>query len=65
MTLEQFLLVVFAVIIVFLMILIYLMDVRLRQLLRDFEQMESRISMTDSEVENLMRNVEEIKQLKF
>ncbi|MFA7153719.1 MAG: hypothetical protein WC072_07990 [Methanoregulaceae archaeon] len=41
------------------------MYVRIQQLLRDFDQMESKMKLTDSEIEVLARNVEEIKKLKI
>mgnify|MGYP001431586801 CR=1 FL=1 len=65
MTLEDTLIVTFSIVIILLVFLVYLMYVRMQQILRDFEAMEERLSMTDSEVENLIRNVEEIKKLKI
>lgn len=65
MTLEQILLLVFGIIIIILLFVVYVMYVRIQQLLRDFEQMESKMKLTDSEIEVLARNVEEIKKLKI
>lgn len=65
MTLEFILIVVFSVLILVLLFMIYLMNVRIQQLVEEFEQMESKMKITDGEIEALARNVEEIKKLKF
>lgn len=65
MTQEQFLLTTFGIIIVLLIFLVYIMWVRIRQLMQDMESMQSRIRYTDSELDALTRNVEEIKKLKI
>jgi cell division protein FtsL len=65
MTFETILLIIFGVIILTLLFVVYIMYVRIQQLLREFDQMESRMRVTDSEIEALARNVEEIKKLKI
>jgi cell division protein FtsL len=65
MTTEQFLLLIFGVIIVLLIFLLVIMWVRIRQLMQDMETMENMIRNTDSELDVLARNVEEIKKLKI
>jgi predicted Holliday junction resolvase-like endonuclease len=65
MTYESLLLIIFGVIILVLLFVVYIMYVRIQQLLREFDQMESRMKVTDSEIEALARNVEEIKKLKI
>jgi len=65
MTQEQFLLTIFGIVIVLLIFLVYIMWVRIRQLMHDMETMQSRIRYTDSELDALTRNVEEIKKLKI
>ncbi len=65
MTFETILLIIFGLIILALLFVVYIMYVRIQQLLREFDQMESRMKVTDSEIEALARNVEEIKKLKI
>ena len=65
MTLEQFLLMFFGIVIVLLIFLVLIMWVRIRQLMHDMENMENRIHDTDSELDILTRNIEEIKKLKI
>jgi|WetSurMetagenome_2_1015567.scaffolds.fasta_scaffold398957_1 hypothetical protein len=65
MTLEQFLLIVFGIGIVLLIFLVLILWVRIRQLVHDLERMENRIQGTDSELDILTRNIEEIKKLKI
>ena len=65
MTYESLLLIIFGIIILVLLFVVYIMYVRIQQLLRDFDQMESKMKVTDSEIEALARNVEEIKKLKI
>lgn len=65
MTFETLLLMIFGIIILVLLFVVYIMYVRIQQLLREFDQMESRMKVTDSEIEALARNVEEIKKLKI
>jgi len=65
MTFETLLLIIFGIVILVLLFVVYIMYVRIQQLLREFDQMESRMKVTDSEIEALARNVEEIKKLKI
>jgi cell division protein FtsL len=65
MTFETILLIIFGIAILVLLFVVYIMYVRIQQLLREFDQMESRMKVTDSEIEALARNVEEIKKLKI
>lgn len=65
MSLEMILLIISSVAILFLLILIIFMYIRIRQLIRDFELLESQIMVTDSEFDALMQNVDEIGHLKI
>ena len=65
MTLSEILLIIFGVVILVLLFVVYVMYVRIQQLLNEFDQMESKMKITDSEIEALARNVEEIKRLKI
>lgn len=65
MTLEIILLIVSSLVILFLLILVVFMYIRIRQLVRDFELLESQIMVTDSEFDALMQNVDEIGHLKI
>ncbi len=59
------LLIVSSLVILFLLILVVFMYIRIRQLVRDFELLESQIMVTDSEFDALMQNVDEIGHLKI
>ncbi|OPX72936.1 MAG: hypothetical protein A4E38_00368 [Methanoregulaceae archaeon PtaB.Bin108] len=65
MTLEMILLIISSLVILFLLILVVFMYIRIRQLVRDFELLESQIMVTDSEFDALMANVDEIGHLKI
>jgi cell division protein FtsB len=65
MTPQDILLIVFGIVIVVLLFIMYVMLVRIRQLLGEYDQMESRMKVTDNELEELTRNVEEFKKLKI
>jgi len=65
MTLEMILLIISSLVILFLFILVVFMYIRIRQLVRDFELLESQIMVTDSEFDALMQNVDEIGHLKI
>jgi len=65
MTLEMILLLISTIVIAFLLILVIFMYIRIRQLVRDFELLESQIMVTDSEFDGLMQNVDEIGHLKI
>ncbi|MCU0632083.1 MAG: hypothetical protein MUC66_03795 [Methanolinea sp.] len=65
MTLEQMLLIFCGIVILILIILVFFMYIRIKQLIRDFELLESQIMFTDSEFDTLMQNVEEIGNLKI
>ncbi len=59
------LLIISSLVILFLLILVVFMYIRIRQLVRDFELLESQIMVTDSEFDALMANVDEIGHLKI
>jgi hypothetical protein len=61
----QILLVIFGAVIVLQLFVMYIMLVRIRQLLGEYEQIEGRMKVTDSELEELTRNVEEFKRLRI
>jgi hypothetical protein len=62
MTYEGYLLVLFGIVIVIQQFIIYLMNVRIRQLLREIDTMHGKIKITDAELENLITRVEEFKR---
>jgi uncharacterized membrane protein SpoIIM required for sporulation len=62
---ENLLLIIFGIVIVVLLFVMYVMLVRIRQLLSEYDQMQSRMRVTDNELEELTRNVEEFKKLKI
>ncbi|MHB8164950.1 MAG: hypothetical protein ACYDDV_11550 [Methanoregula sp.] len=62
MTYEGYLLVLFGIVIVVQQFIIYLMNVRIRQLLREIDTMHGKIKVTDTELENLITRVEEFKR---
>lgn len=65
MTIEMILLIISTLVIAFLLILVIFMYIRIKQLVRDFELLESQIMVTDSEFDALMQNVDEIGHLKI
>ena len=65
MTPDMILLIISSVVILFLLILVIFMYIRIKQLIRDFELLESQIMVTDSEFDALMQNVDEIGHLKI
>lgn len=65
MTLEQALLIICSLVILVLVILTILMYVRIRQLMREVSSMQSRLEVTDAEIDALVQNVEEIRKLKI
>jgi cell division protein FtsL len=62
---EEYMLVLFGVVIVTQQVIIYLMYVRIRQLLRELGSINGRMRMTDTELENLISRVEAFKRGKF
>jgi cell division protein FtsL len=66
MTIEQVLLLLACIVIIILLVLIFFMYVRIRQLVHDLEVLQSRLSISDSELETLIYNVEQmIKKIKI
>jgi cell division protein FtsL len=57
-----YMLVLFGGVIVVQQFIIYLMYVRIRQLLDEIDAIESKITITDTELENLISRVEEFKR---
>ncbi len=64
-SLEGTMLVIFGLVIVLQLFIMYVMLVRIKQLLGEYDQMESRMRVTDAELEELTKNVEEFKKLKI
>lgn len=58
---EEYMLVLFGVVIVVQQLVIYLMYVRIRQLLHEMDSIAGKMRMTDTELENLITRVEEFK----
>lgn len=59
---EQYMMIFFGGVIVVQQFIIYLMYVRIRQLLDEIDSIESKIMITDTELENLISRVEEFKR---
>jgi cell division protein FtsB len=64
-SLEGTMLIIFGLVIVLQLFIMYVMLVRIKQLLGEYDQMESRMKVTDAELEELTKNVEEFKKLKI
>jgi len=59
---EEYMMIFFGGVIVVQQFIIYLMYVRIRQLLDEIDSIESKIMITDTELENLISRVEEFKR---
>lgn len=59
------LLIILGIVIVLQLFIMYIMYVRIQQLLSEVDVLGSRMSITDSELEALTKNVEKFKQLKI
>ena len=62
MTIEEFLIICFGLIIVLQCFFMYIMSRRIQQLLKDQSRIEGDIEISDSELEELAKNVEEFKK---
>jgi hypothetical protein len=58
---EEYMLILFGGVIVVQQFIIYLMYVRIRQLLDEIDSIEGKIKITDTELDNLISWVEEVK----
>jgi len=66
MTIEQILLLIACIVIIILLIIVFFMYLRIRQLIRDLEVLQSRLTISDSELDTLISNVEHmIKKIKI
>lgn len=65
MILTDYLILIFTIVIIIQFIIMYLMFVRIRQLQQECITMESRMQLTDTELEELTKNVEEIKKIQI
>ena len=65
MTPDTILIILFGIVILIQLCIMYLMYVRIRQLLDECDQMAGRIDLADNELEELAKNVEELKKLKI
>lgn len=65
MSFEEIMLIVFGSVIVVQQFIIYLMYTRIRQLLNEIDGIESKIMVTDTELESLISRVEEFKRGKL
>jgi cell division protein FtsL len=65
MSLESLLLPLLTVVIVIELFLMYLMYIRMKQLNGEVERLSSRMSITDIELEQLTKNIEEFKKLQI
>jgi cell division protein FtsL len=62
MTYEGYMLILFGSVIVIQLFIIYLMYIRIRQLHTEIDIVDSKIKITDTELENLIQRVSEFKQ---
>lgn len=62
---EVYIIVLFGIVIIFLLFLIYLLQRRINQLLNEVDDISSTMNVTCSELEELTKNVQEIKKLKI
>lgn len=65
MTPETIVIILFGIVILIQLCLMYIMYVRIRQLLEECDQMAGRIDLAGNELEELAKNVEELKKLKI
>jgi len=65
MTPDTILIILFGIVILIQLCIMYVMYVRIRQLLDECDQMAGRIDLADNELEELAKNVEELKKLKI
>ncbi|OPY37635.1 MAG: hypothetical protein A4E35_01223 [Methanoregula sp. PtaU1.Bin051] len=59
---EALILVIFGLAIFFQQFIMYLMYVRIRQLLRELDEISGKVKINDTELENLIRRLEEFKR---
>ena len=62
---EFFIIIIFGIVIILLLFLIYLLQRRITQLLNEVDGISSTMNVTCSELEELTKNVQEIKKLKI
>jgi len=60
---EGYMVVLFGAVIVIQQFIMYLMYIRIRQLLREIDTIESKIKITDTELDSLVQKVEEFKRV--
>lgn len=61
----SFIIILFGIVIVFLLFLLYLMQRRVSQLLGEVDELNSAMSVTCGEIEELAKNVDDFKKNKF
>lgn len=64
-TAEGVMLVLFGTVIVFLLFVVKLMHTRINQLLSEMNCLNGKVNLTTNEIEQLTKNVEEFKNIKF
>jgi len=62
---ESVLIVLFGGVIVFLLFIVHLLQRRVQQLLGEMNQVSGKMKITSDEIEELTKNVEEIKNMKI
>jgi predicted Holliday junction resolvase-like endonuclease len=65
MVLTDYLILIFTIVIVIQFMVMYLMFVRIKQLQQECGALEGRMQLTDTELEELTKNVEEIKKIQI
>ena len=64
-TAEGVMLILFGIVIVFLLFVVKLMHTRINQLLSEMDSLNGKVNLTSNEIEQLTKNVEEFKNVKF
>jgi len=65
MNFESFLLLILMIVIIVELFLMYLMHIRMKQLMGEVERLNSRLEITDVELDQLTKNIEEFKKLRI
>lgn len=58
-------LILFGIVIVFLLFVVKLMHTRINQLLTEINSLNGKVNLTSNEIEQLTKNVEEFKNIRF
>lgn len=65
MNFESFLLLILMIVIIIELFLMFLMHIRMKQLTGEVDRLSSRLEVTDVELDQLTKNIEEFKKIKI